>query len=343
MDNHTETSEFDELEGEHKAAILLGFLPLDVSQEIFSQLPRESIRKIVKSMTGKKRFGAETVEKVVKEYISYLRGNTDGLYESGVQRAIDIMKPRLSDEEIHEFLSQSQSSKIVPFKKLRNFKDIERLLTTLQNEDPQIISVIASFLRPKQAAALIEGLPHEKQVAVVEGVATMKQWDASAIAELNEYFEKSLSTDVTEELSSTNGMKSIVSIFNEFTRPTEKRLFTMLGEKDPDLADAIKENLFVFEDIVTLDNRSLQTVIMNIDDGIIIAKALKGAPKEIREHILLAMNQKRREALLEDEEVLGPIRREDVEEAQLKIANIVKELESKNEIVIQRGVGDVIL
>ncbi|MGF7535620.1 FliG C-terminal domain-containing protein [Bacillus mexicanus] len=332
-----------ELTGPERAAILMGFVHEDTAKQIFVHLKDSDKREVLRAIGKLKVDDFDEVQTSIEEYLGVLRGNPNGLIESGVERVKKIMEGILSEDEQDHILQNIFTDEKNIFESLKNIKDVSPLVTLLVNEEPQLIALLASYMKPNMAAELFATLPKEKMRDVGECIALMGQTNPAVIAKWEEYLGKKIQnfsfSDVSPE---TNGVKNIVSILNGVTRATERVFFEALDEKNPELSKSIKDNMFVFEDISMLDSRSLQKVFSVITDNELIAKAIKTASIELKEKIMASFPKQRKDILDEELEGLGPIRREDSEEAQQKIANVVKELERNKEIVIDRGGGDVI-
>lgn len=330
--------------GKEKAAVLMGFLPISAAKEVMKHLSMSEKTEIAKAIARLDVSDFSAVEDSVTQYVTFLKGSSHGVVESGVERVIELLRGIVSDEELDSIIRNLYTDSRTPFEFLKTIKDVGPLMTLLSSEEPQLIAVIASHLKPSLAAELLSALPREKMRDVAEGIAMMEQTNPAVLDKMERYLSERLSGFNFQDVSNeTNGIKNIVSILNNVTRSTERTLFDSLEEKNPELAKKIKDNLFVFEDIVKLDARSLQKVFATITDNELIAKAMKTASKELQEKILSVLPEGRKKILANEMEGMGPIRKADSEEAQQKIANTVKELERKKEIVIVRGDGDVIL
>jgi len=215
-------------------------------------------------------------------------------------------------------------------------------LNFIQQEHPQTIALILAYLEPQKASVILQNLPDEIQSDVARRVATMDTTSPDVLREVERVLEKKLSTVSSEDYTAAGGVDSIVEILNLVDRSSEKSIIESLEDEDPDLAEEIKKKMFVFEDIVMLDDRSISKVLREVNNDE-MAKALKQVDAEVQDKIFRNMS-KRAGAMLRDEmEYMGPIRVKDVEEAQQKIVNIIRKLEDAGEIVISRGGGDEII
>ena len=332
------------MSGAKRSAIVFGILSKENAREVFKHLNENERRKLSRAIAKLEVNSFEEVEESISEFVGVMKGNPSGLVESGIERVIEILDGIVTDEEREHIVQNLFDDKDTIFAELKTIKDVSPLVTMLSNEEPQLIALAATYMKPNMAADLLSALPTKKMAVVAECIATMGQTNPVIIKNMDEYLSNKIKGfNVVEDSPETNSIKNIVSILNEVTRTVEKTLFEGLEERNPDLAELIKQNLFVFEDIVVLNSRSIQKVFSIITETDTIARAMKTASYEVREKILSALPKQRREILEEELEGMGPIRREDSEKAQQQIANIAKELERNREIVIDRGGGDVIL
>jgi flagellar motor switch protein FliG len=198
-------------------------------------------------------------------------------------------------------------------------------------------------MKPSQGAEVLESLPEGKMIEVALGIANMDQTNKEVLLKVENHLNKQLQNLISNEQNQTDGIKTLVNILNNVKRSTEKYLFDQFDDVDPEMSKIIKDNMFVFEDIIKLDNRSLQKVVNKITDNEIIAKSLKIASEELKERIMQSMSEGRKALVKDADEGLGGIKVAEAEDAQQQIANMVKEMEKNGEIVIQRGDDDVIV
>jgi flagellar motor switch protein FliG len=287
-------------------------------------------------------FEAETIEGVVKEYLEYMDSEGYDILVRGIDRVVGLVGNQPT-EQIEEMMIRLHPPVQRPFDSLKRIRDVTPVLALLHDEDPQTIAVVSSHMKPNQAAELLQSLPEEKMIEVAIGIATMEQTNKETLMQIEQHLNRKLQNLISNEQAQPDGIKTLVSILNNVKRNTEKTLFERLDEVDLDLSKEIKDNMFVFEDIIKLPQRSIAQLMGKITDNPMIAKALKTAPEELREKIYAAVSSNRREAILEEAEALGPLRLADVEEAQQKIAAQVKEMEQAGEIVLSRGEEDAIV
>lgn len=220
--------------------------------------------------------------------------------------------------------------------------DASQLLNFIQDEHPQTIALILSYLSAGQAAAILGALVPEKQADVARRIATMDRTSPDVIKEVERVLESKLSSLVNQDYTIIGGVDAVVEILNTVDRGTEKHIMETLEVEEPELADEIRKKMFVFEDILLLDDRAIQRVLRDVDNND-LAIACKGSGEEVQNAIFSNMSKRLAEMIKEDMEFMGPVRMKDVEEAQQKIVNIIRKLEDSGEIVISRGGGDEIV
>jgi flagellar motor switch protein FliG len=222
-----------------------------------------------------------------------------------------------------------------PFDFIRR-TDPSHLLNFIQGEHPQTIALILAYLEPAKAAQIISGLNHQIQADIARRIAMMDRTSPDVLREVERVLERKLSSLASEDFTSAGGIDAIVDVLNNADRGTEKIIIEALEEEDPELAEEIKKRMFVFEDILLLDDRSIQKVMRDVDQQE-LAKALKGVEAEVQEKIFRNMSKRAAALLREDMDFMGPIRLRDVEEAQQKIVNIIRKLEESGDIVVARA------
>jgi flagellar motor switch protein FliG len=217
--------------------------------------------------------------------------------------------------------------------------DAQQVLGFIQGEHPQTIALILSYLEPSQAAMIISGLPAVMQAEVAKRIAKMDRITPEILREVERVLERKLSTVMGQDFTLAGGIDAVVAIINSADRGTERNIMEYMEENDPELAEEIKKRLFVFEDIIRLDDRSLQRVLREVDMKE-LGLALKGATEELRAKFFKNMSKRAAEMLQEDMDYMGPVRVKDVEESQQKVVNVVRALEEAGEIVVASGGED---
>lgn len=269
---------------------------------------------------------------VAQEYIS----------QGGIGYAKMILEKALGTEQANTIINRLTSSlQVKPFDFARK-ADPNQILNFIQNEHPQTIALILSYLDANQAAQILSNLPEEMQADVARRIALMDSTSPDVIYEVEQILEQKLSATFTHDYTQTGGIEAVVDVLNGVDRTTERTILEELAEKDPELAEEIKKRMFVFEDIVTLDNRAIQLIIRDCENEDLLL-ALKVASDEVKEIIFKNMSSRMRETFKEELEIMGPVRLRDVEEAQGRIVAVIRRLEESGEIIIARGGGDDII
>ncbi len=261
---------------------------------------------------------------------------------SEIEYARQILDSALGADKASELIRKLSSSlQVRPFDFVRK-ADPAQVINFLQNEHPQTIALILSYLDATQAAAILGSLPQEKQASVIARIATMGATSPEYIREAERILERKLSTMGAAEHTIVGGIDSIVAILNAVDRSTEKHILESLDEDNGELADEIRSRMFVFEDIVKLSNQAVQRVLKEVENSE-LAIALKGATKEVSTLIFNNISKRLQDMIKEDMEFMGPVRVRDVEENQQKIVNIIRRLEDAGEIIISRGSEDEVI
>ncbi len=327
--------------GKEKAAMLLISLGPEKSAEIFKHFKEEEIEQLTLEIANIRTVTPEEKEKVLEEFYQICLAQ-EYIAEGGIGYAKDILEKALGAQKALDVINKlTVSLQVRPFDFIRK-TDPSQLLNFIQNEHPQTIALILAYLKAQQASTVLSALPQDKQADVARRIATMDRTSPEVIKEVERVLEKKLSSLVTEDYTAAGGVQSIVDILNSVDRGTEKYIMETLEIEDTDLAEEIKKRMFVFEDILTLDNRSIQRFLRDVENQQ-LAVALKGSTEEVQKLIFSNMSKRLSEMIAEDMEFLGPVRLKDVEEAQQKIVNVIRKLEDAGEIVISRGGGDEIV
>lgn len=330
-----------QLSGLQKAAILLIALGPEKSAQVFKHLKEEEIEQLTLEIANMRTVTPDDKEEVLDEFYQICLAQ-EYISEGGISYAKEILERALGNQKALDVINRLTASlQVRPFDFVRK-ADPAQLLNFIQGEHPQTIALILSYLRPQQASVILSALPQEKQADVARRIALMDRTSPEIIKEIERVLEKKLSSMISQDYTAAGGIESIVDILNSVDRGTEKNIMETLELQDTDLAEQIKKKMFVFEDIVTLDNRSIQRVIREVENND-WALALKSSSEEVSKTVFSNMSKRLAEMIKEDMEYMGPVRLRDVEEAQQKIVNVIRKLEDAGEIVISRGGGDEII
>jgi len=329
------------LTGREKAAILLISLGKEKASEIYKHLNEDEIEQLTLEIANLSKVESDIKDQVLEEFYQLCLAQ-NYISEGGIGYARDILERALGSQKALEIINRLTSSlQVRPFDFVRK-ADPSQILNFIQNEHPQTIALVLAYLRPEQAAAIISSLPQDKQVEVATRIALMDRTSPDVIKEVERVLERKLSAMLTTDFTNAGGIQALVDILLSVDRGTEKHIMENLELQDSELAEEIRQRMFVFEDIVTLDNRSIQRFLREVDNNDLVL-ALKGASEEVSRVIFANMSKRLQDMIKEDMEYLGPVRLRDVENAQQKIVNIIRQLEEAGEIIISRGGGDEII
>jgi len=330
-----------DLTGKQKAAILLISLGPDVSASVYKHLSEEEIEKLTLEISGVKKVETEAKEDILEEF-HHIAIAQDYISQGGIGYAKTVLEKALGSEQALAIINRLTSSlQVKPFDFARR-ADAAQILNFIQNEHPQTIALILSYLEPQQAGQILSELPQEVQADIARRIAIMDGTSPEVISEVEAILERKLSATVTQDYTQTGGVEAVVEVLNGVDRSTEKTILDALEIQDPELAEEIKKRMFVFEDIVTLDGRSIQRVIRDCDNEDLLL-SLKVSSDEVKEVVFRNMSNRMVETLKEEMEFMGPVRLRDVEEAQSRIVAVIRRLEDSGEIIIARGGGDDII
>ena len=322
--------------GKEKAAMLLITLGPEKAAKIFKYLKEDEIEQLTLEIANIRAISPQDKQNVLNEFYEICIAQ-QYIAEGGIDYAKQILEKALGAESAMEVINRlTVSLQVRPFDFARK-TEASQLINFIQSEHPQTIALILSYLRPSQASGVLAALGPEKQADVARRIALMDRASPDVIKSVEREFEKKLSSLVTEDYTMVGGIDSIVEIINLVDRGTEKNIMD-----DPELAETIKKKMFVFEDILSLDNRSIQRILREVDNHE-LAVALKGSNEEVKEAIFSNISQRLATMIAEDLEYMGPKRIKEIEEAQQNIVNIIRKLEETGEIVISRGGGDEII
>ena len=331
----------EEITGVQKAAILLITLGPDKSANVFKYLKEDEIEQLTLEIANTRRDSPATKEAVLDEFYEVCLAQ-QYIAEGGITYAKDLLEKALGEERARDVIGKLTASlQVRPFEFVRK-TDASQLLNFIQDEHPQTIALILSYLSSNQASAIISALSPDKQTDVAKRIAQMDRTSPDVIKEVEKVLEQKLSSLVNQDYTIVGGVDSIVEILNTVDRGTEKHIMESLEIEDPELADEIRKKMFVFEDILSLDDRSVQRVLREVDNNE-LAVALKGSNEEVQNLIFNNLSKRLATMIKEDMDFMGPVRMKDVEEAQQKIVNIIRKLEDSAEIIISRGGGDEIV
>ena len=331
----------DELSGVQKAAILLIALGPEKSAAIFKHLKEDEIEELTLEIANTRSISPQAKEDVLNEFYQVCLAQ-QYIAEGGIGYAKDLLEKALGEEKAQDVITKLTASlQVRPFEFIRK-TDPSQVLNFIQDEHPQTIAMILSYLAPGQSAMILGALTPEKQAEVAKRIAMMDRTSPDVIKEVERVLERKLASLLNQDYTIAGGVDAIVDILNTVDRGTEKHIMESLEIEQPELADEIRKKMFVFEDILLLDDRAIQRVLRDVDNND-LGIALKGANEEVQNVIFKNLSKRLAAMIKEDMEFMGPVRMKDVEEAQQKIVGVIRKLEDSAEIVISRGGGDEIV
>ena len=327
--------------GVRKASVLLLTLGTEKASRILKHMSDEDIERLTLELAKLEKVNDNEKKSVLTEFVTNFRAR-EFMASGGIEYARDMLEKAVGVEKALEILERLTSNlQVKPFDFLKK-TDPMQLVNVLQNEHPQTIALILCYLLPKQAAQVIGSLPEGLKAEVVKRIAMLDKANPEVVREVERVLERKVSTFVTQDFAQVGGLDTVVEFMNSLDRTTEKEILDKLSETDPELSEEIRRHMFVFEDVVKLDDRSMQMVLREVDTKD-LSRALKGASEEILNKIVSNLSKRDEQLLKEEIEFLGPLRVVDVEEAQQKIVNVIRRLEESGEIFIARGGGEELI
>ena len=329
------------IKGVQRAAILLISLGPERSAGIFKHLKEEEIEELTLEIANTRSVTPQVKEEVINEFYEVCLAQ-QYIAEGGIGYAKDLLEKALGAEKAMDVIGKLTASlQVKPFEFVRK-TDATQLINFIQDEHPQTVALILSYLVPQQAAQVVSALPPEKQADVARRIAVMDRTSPEIIKEVEKVLESKLASLVNQDYTIIGGVDAVVEILNTVDRGTERHIMETLEVEVPELAEEIRKKMFVFEDILLLDDRAIQRVLRDVENND-LSVALKNANEEVKNAIFNNVSKRLAVMIKEDMDFMGPVRMKDVEEAQQKIVNIIRKLEDSGEIVISRGGGDEIV
>ena len=332
-------TELEDLSGPQKAAIMMLSMGDDRASRMFGMMDDEEIRELSTHMVNLGTISSEVIEALLREFVEMMSqtGAVSGTFESTER----LLAKTLGEDRVKGLMEELRGpAGRTMWDKLGNV-DEELLATYFKNEYPQTVSVILSKLKPDHASRVLSALPEDFAMEVMMRMLTMEP----VKKEVLDSIEQTLRSEFMSNLARTSRVDStelLAEIFNSFDRPTEQRFMSALEDRSRDSAERIKALMFTFEDLIKLDPSSVQTLLRNVEKGD-LGLALKGGPETLRDLFFSNMSERAGKILREDMEAMGPVRLSEVDEAQLKMVNVAKDLSGRGEIVIADGGEDELI
>ena len=330
-----------ELTPPQKAAAVIVSLGADKASGLYQFMEPEEIEALTLEVARLGMLDSEQTEAVLTEFYQNCM-TSKAVTEGGLEYARTVLEKAFGNQTALALLE-----KVTKSLKNREFAfldkaDVKALFSALQNERPQTMALVLSYVDPDKAAGVIEQLEPRRQIRVVEAIATMESASPAAIKTIEAEMERKFSSIITQSNVKVGGIDYVAGIMNNLDRSSEKAIFDRLGVDNADLADEIRKRMFVFEDIVTMDDRSVQRFVRDCDPRDLVL-ALKSANGDVSNKLFMNMSARMAESIRDDLEITTNVRMKDVEDAQQRIVGIIRDLEEKNEIVILKGGKDDII
>lgn len=332
------TQSIENMTSTQKVAALMIALGPTTSSEIFKNIhDEELLSRITLDIAGLNKISVDMLNEVLKEFYSLFLAS-DYLLSGGMSYAKKVLEKAYGSDHADKVLDKLVTLLSANPFQFFNDADPSQLATSFQNENPQLIALILAYLKPENSAQVMNFLPPEIQAQVAIKIAEMNSTNPEVLADIEKIVESKFSSIVVQDFSKAGGVQTLANILNRADRATEKNVIELLKVKNPILVEGIKELMFVFEDIVNLEDKAIQRVLREIDTKD-LAMSLKGMKDDVKEKILKNMSERAQAMLIDDMEYMGPVRAKDVQLAQSKIVGVIRTLETAGEIVIFRG-GD---
>jgi flagellar motor switch protein FliG len=322
-----------------KVAALLIALGPKTASEIMKNIEDEvEVEHIALEIASLQRINPETFNAILAEFYALFQAS-GYLASGGVSYARQLLNEAYGENQADKILERLVATlQTNPFDFFNN-ADPAQLATSFQNENPQLVALVLAYLKPERSAAILGALSPEMQADVAHRIAEMDRTNPEILREVERIMENKFSSVVTADFSMAGGVESLAEIINRSDRTTEKSILDSLEMKDPEIAEQVRELMFVFEDIIHLDDRSIQRVLREVDTKD-LALSLKGSNADVQEKIFRNMSERASTMLKDDMEYMGPVRAKDVQEKQTFIVSIIRALEGTGEIVVSRGTAE---
>ena len=330
-----------ELTYPQKAAAVIVSLGADKASGLYQYMDPEEIEALTLEVARLGMLDSEQTEAVLTEFYQTCM-TSKAVTEGGLEYARAVLEKAFGNQTAMALLE-----KVTKSLKNREFAfldkaDVKSLFSALQNERPQTVALVLSYVDPDKAAGVIEQLEPRRQIRVVEAIATMESAAPAAIKTIEAEMERKFSSIITSSNVKVGGIDYVAGIMNNLDRSSEKSIFDGLSARNAELADEIRKRMFVFEDIITMDDRSVQRFVRDCDPRDLVL-ALKTANAEVSNKLFTNMSSRMAESIRDDLEVTTNVRMKDVEDAQQRIVSVIRDLEERNEIVILKGGKDDII
>lgn len=337
-DGEENTDPFEALTGTQKSAILMMLLGEEEASEIIRNLSPKEVQHLGSAMYSVQGLDQDTVNKVLDEFLEIIKQQTSlGLGSDSYIR--NVLTKALGTDKAQSVLGRiTPTSSNRPIEIL-DWMDARAIAEMVLDEHPQIISLIISYLEPSVGADVMNMLPVDLQADVIRRVATLETVQPDALRELEMVMQRKFAANTSLRASQVGGVKAAAALMNFTQQDTEQRIMKVLGKDDKDLMQAIQENMFLFENLIESDDRSLQTLLRSVETEDIVV-AMKGADEALRDKLFACMSSRAAANIMDEMEALGPVRLTEVQDAQKAIINVARRLSDEGAIVLAGRGGD---
>ena len=331
---------YKNLTGRQKAAILLVAIGVDAATKIFKNLKPKDVEVLTQEIANLKTIPSQIIHEVIEEFYQMLLSQ-NYISDAGEDYAHEVLKGALGDDQAKEVLRKLKNVKSVEQKGFKRLEEVpkDRLLNFLEKEHPQTVAVVLAHLEPLKAAKIYDEFSQDFQVEVAYRLAQLDQISPDLIREIESFIDANFKGEIIQHIGEIEGEKVIADMLNQAGKVTEKTVLDGLTRVDPELATQIKNLMFTFDDLILVDNRSMQRILKEVDSKE-LSLAMKGASEEVKSKIFGNMSERAGNMLQEELEFMGPVRVKEVEEAQRRILTIVANLEESGEVIIHREGGE---
>ncbi len=335
------TQETMEMSGVRKAAIFIMALGAGLSSQVMKHFTEPEIERITLEIANISYIGKDEIEAVIEEFNALFEAR-QYILDGGMDQAREMLERALGPQKAAEIMKRlKDANKVKPFTFVRNAEP-KQVVNLLNQENPQTVALILSYLDADQASEILANLPQDVQSDISRRIALMERTSPDILVGVEKVLRDRLSTVFQQDFAATGGIPTIVDILNRVDRATEKHILEELEKEDAELAEEIRQKMFVFEDIISLDDSSIQRVVREVDTKD-LALALKGSSEEVKNRVLRNISKRAAEILREEMDYMGPVRLREVEEAQQKIVAIIRSLDESGEIILSRGGDDAVV
>ena len=327
--------------GSEKAAILLLYLGNDVTAKVFEHMDDEQIKKISKAMASLGHISRITIKEVVEDFTTTINPES-GIFSQGEEFVQKILEKALGADKAYILMEELRASSYGDLVDILAAMDSKSIANFLSQEHPQAVAVVLAKLKSKQTSEIISLLPQELQAEVVLRIADVEQVSPEILMDLDEVMKKEIQSMGGTQRYKVGGIEKVVDMFNHFDRSKEKQILDKLDVISPPLAEIIRKHLFTFEDVFSLDDRSIQSIMREVSNDT-LTLAMKTSADDVKDKIFRNISSRAADMIKEDLEVMGPVRLSDVEKAQGEIIKIVRKMEEEGKIVLAGRGGEDLL